>query len=73
MRSTASRTVITSSRLARHRKEVTIMTFSVGMYVVNLDYVAVIRDVRSDGTLVLENPRVSKWIADPEKCRVYNA
>lgn len=49
------------------------MTFSVGMYVVNLDYVAVIRDVRSDGTLVLENPRVSKWIADPEKCRVYNA
>ena len=49
------------------------MTFSVGMYVVNLDYVAVVRDVRSDGYLVLENPRIGKWIADPEKCSVHNA
>ena len=48
------------------------MTYSVGMYVVNLDYVAVVRDVKSDGTLVLENPRIGKWIANPDNCRVYN-
>ena len=49
------------------------MKFSVGMYVINMDYVVVIRDIRSDGSLVVENPRIGKWISDPDKCRIYNA
>lgn len=48
------------------------MTFSVGMYVINMDYLAVVREVRSDGYLVIENPRIGKWIANPDNCRVYN-
>jgi len=52
--------------------EVHIMKFSVGMYVINMDYLAVVREVRSDGYLVIENPRIGKWIANPDNCRVYN-
>ena len=49
------------------------MKFTVGMYVINLGYLAVVREIKVDGSLLIENPRYGKWVADPEKCRVYNA
>ena len=56
-----------------HNMEVHIMKFSVGMYVINMDYLAIVREVRPDGYLVIENPRIGKWIANPDNCKVYNA
>ena len=54
-----------------------IRTFSIGTYAVNyltsVDYEAfgVIRGILSDGSLILENPRLGRWVADPAKCRPY--
>lgn len=45
--------------------------FNVGSYIVNLDYFAVVREIKEDGSLVVENPRIGKWIADPDKCELY--
>ena len=43
----------------------------IGTTVVNFGYVAVVVEVKPDGSLVLENPRIGKWIADPENCELY--
>ncbi len=44
---------------------------AIGTYVTNFGTLGIIREIKADGSLVLENPRVGKWIADPEKCRPY--
>ena len=41
---------------------------TIGTYVINFGVLGVVREIRPDGSLVLENPRIGKWIADPEKC-----
>ncbi len=46
-------------------------TFTVGTCIVNLGCFAVVKEVRPDGLLVVENPRIGKWIADPAKCTRY--
>lgn len=46
--------------------------FEVGTYIINLDTFAVVMEVRKDGYLVVENPRIGKWIADPNKCELYH-
>ena len=51
----------------------------IGEYVTNYlesaDYEAlgIVRDIKTDGSLVLENPRLGRWIADPAKCKPYSA
>ena len=51
--------------------------FSIGSYVTNylahVDYDAlgIVRGTKADGSLVLENPRIGRWIADPAKCKPY--
>ena len=44
---------------------------AIGTYVINFETIGIIREVRADGSLVLENPRIGRWIADPAKCEVY--
>lgn len=46
-------------------------TFTIGTCIVCLDCFAVVKEVRPDGLLVVENPRIGKWIADPAKCTRY--
>ena len=50
------------------RKE---LHMAIGTYVTNFGTLGIIREIKADGSLVLENPRIGKWIADPEKCRPY--
>ena len=52
-------------------------TFKIGTYATNyLDSVkyealGIIRGYLDDGSLILENPRLGRWIADPAKCKTY--
>ena len=46
---------------------------TIGTYVKNFDILGIIREVRADGMLILENPRIGKWIADPAKCEVWRS
>lgn len=43
----------------------------IGKYVINFDILGIIREVKEDGSFVLENPRMGKWVADPAKCTEY--
>ena len=43
----------------------------VGTYVINQGYVCRIIAVLYDGSLVVENARLGKWIADPNLCTEY--
>lgn len=45
--------------------------FKTGDYVTCLDYLAIIRDVDSLRGLLLENPRIGKWYANPSYCVPY--
>lgn len=45
--------------------------FKTGDYVVNFDYFAVVLDVDDIRGLLLENPRIGKWYADPAICTPY--
>lgn len=40
----------------------------VGSYVENFGVLCYVRSIRENGTLVVENPRIGRWIADPDKC-----
>ena len=52
--------------------------FTIGSYATNylasVDYEAlgIIRGYTVGGDLILENPRLGKWVADPAKCKPYN-
>ena len=46
--------------------------FKTGDYIVNLGCVAVVVRTLIDGSLMVENPRIGKWVADPDKCEPYN-
>lgn len=47
-------------------------TFKVGDKITNTvaghKIFAVVKDIKVDGTLVVHNKKIGKWIADPEKC-----
>ena len=51
--------------------------FTIGTYAANylpsVDYEAlgIIKGFTAGGDLILENPRLGKWVADPAKCRAY--
>lgn len=51
--------------------------FTIGAYATNylasVDYEAlgIIRGFTAGGDLILENPRLGRWIADPAKCKPY--
>ena len=45
--------------------------FKIGDYAVNFDYFAVVLDVDDIRGLLLENPRIGKWYADPAICTPY--
>ena len=45
--------------------------FKTGDYVINFDYFAVVIDVDNLRGLLLENPRIGKWYADPAICTPY--
>lgn len=45
--------------------------FKSGDYVVNFDYFAVVLDVDDLRGLLLENPRIGKWYANPAFCTQY--
>ena len=51
--------------------------FSIGScvtnYLAHVDYdvLGIVRGTKADGSLVLENPRIGRWIADPAKCKPY--
>lgn len=45
--------------------------FKVGDYVVNFGFLAKVVGFH-EGDLVLQNERIGKWIASPEKCVPYN-
>ena len=53
--------------------------FTVGTYAtnylesVNYEALGIIRGYTAGGDLILENPRLGRWIADPAKCRPYIA
>ena len=44
---------------------------TIGTYVTNFGILGIIREIKADGSLVLENPRIGKWIADPDKCELH--
>ena len=44
---------------------------TIGAYVTNFGTVGIICEIKADGSLVLENPRIGKWVADPTKCKPY--
>ena len=51
--------------------------FTIGTYATNylpsVDYEAlgIIRGFTAGGNLILENPRLGRWVADSAKCRAY--
>lgn len=45
--------------------------FKIGDYVVNFDYFAIVLDVDDLRGLLLENPRIGKWYANPAFCTPY--
>ena len=45
--------------------------FKTGDYVINFDYFAVVIYVDNLRGLLLENPRIGKWYADPALCTPY--
>ena len=45
--------------------------FKIGDYVVNLGYFAIVLDVDVLRGLLLENPRIGKWYANPAFCTPY--
>ena len=47
-------------------------SFSVRSCVINFDVFGVVAEVRDDGLLVLDNPRIGRWIADPAQCTLYH-
>ena len=52
--------------------------FTIGSYatdcLASVDYGAlgIIRGYTVGGDLILENPRLGKWVADPAKCKPYD-
>lgn len=47
-------------------------SFTVRSCVVNFDVFGVVVEVRDDGLLVLDNPRIGRWVADPAQCTLYH-
>lgn len=46
-------------------------TFNIGDYVINFDYFAVVIGILEDGSILLENGRIGKWVAAPNLCTTY--
>lgn len=46
---------------------------TIGTYVTNFGTLGIIREVRPDGNLILENPRIGRWLADPAKCEIWHS
>ena len=57
-----------SHRGRNPRKE---LHMTIGTYVTNFGILGIIREIKADGSLVLENVRKGKWVADPAKCEPY--
>lgn len=46
--------------------------FSIGTYVINFGTLGRVVDLHEDGSLLLENQRIGRWLADPQKCERYH-
>ena len=46
--------------------------FGIGTYVINFGTLGRVIDIHEDGSLILENQRIGRWLADPQKCEPYS-